>query len=70
MFGVDRALEALSRAQSPEGAGGLVDGLEKAVTGFVGGAPQSDDITVLALRYHGRTATALRAGWSGPDALA
>ena len=49
MFGTERLLAALSeqRAASPAS---LVKHIRKQVTNFAAGAPQSDDITMLAVR--------------------
>jgi serine phosphatase RsbU (regulator of sigma subunit) len=41
------------RMSSPVPAGEFVGGLVAAVHEFSGGAEQSDDITILALRFHG-----------------
>ena len=49
-FGEERLLDALDPALDPAM---LCDGLARAVHEFVGNAPQSDDITLLALRYDG-----------------
>jgi sigma-B regulation protein RsbU (phosphoserine phosphatase) len=53
-FNLQRAASALDLV----GPGGditrMVENLEKAITSFAGDAPQSDDITVLALRYVGQ----------------
>jgi sigma-B regulation protein RsbU (phosphoserine phosphatase) len=51
-FGDDR-LEAYLRAHCLEPAEELVSGLQRDVQEFAAGAPQSDDITALALRYLG-----------------
>ena len=49
-FGADRVAEALAMAGPKGDVASLVGGLADAVTRFAGDAPQSDDITVLALR--------------------
>ena len=51
-FGEERLEQYLS-AHAGEGAEPIVAGLHAAVQEFAEGAPQSDDITVLALRYLG-----------------
>ena len=52
LFGTDRLLEALNRAPdaAPEAA---IENVNEALRGFVGDAEQSDDITMLCLRYCG-----------------
>jgi len=50
-FGVDRVVEIVGRAgETGSRAEDVVDRLSKDVQAFVAGAPQSDDITVIALR--------------------
>lgn len=49
-FGEDRMLAALEPVLEPAA---LCNTLAQAVHEFAGNAPQSDDITLLALRYHG-----------------
>ncbi|WP_374605630.1 SpoIIE family protein phosphatase [Arenimonas sp.] len=49
-FGEDRLLDALDPALDPAS---LCETLAQSVHEFVGNAPQSDDITLLALRYDG-----------------
>ena len=51
MFDVGRAAKALSQAGSRGNVIEIVENLEKAIARFAGDAPQSDDITVLALHY-------------------
>jgi sigma-B regulation protein RsbU (phosphoserine phosphatase) len=51
-FGLER-LVAATAGLSHEAAPALTDGVLKAVRDFAGGAPQSDDITILTLRYLG-----------------
>jgi sigma-B regulation protein RsbU (phosphoserine phosphatase) len=53
LFGTERARQILSGLEPRGKAADLVVGLEDAVTAFVGEAPQSDDITVLALNFRG-----------------
>jgi len=52
IFGEERLIGCLNAADG-SGAAGLVDGIFTAVEGFVAGAPQSDDITVLAIGRRG-----------------
>lgn len=52
LFGNDRMKEALVR-YGPAGCIPLVEGISHELTAFVNGAEQSDDITMLALRYSG-----------------
>lgn len=52
-FKVARAAKALSQGGPHGGVIEIVENLEKAIGSFAGGAPQSDDITMLALRYKG-----------------
>jgi sigma-B regulation protein RsbU (phosphoserine phosphatase) len=56
-FGEMRLLDSASRHKRLEPAG-IVAALLEDVAAFVGEAPQSDDIAVLALRYRGPPATA------------
>jgi sigma-B regulation protein RsbU (phosphoserine phosphatase) len=51
-FGVER-LVATTAGLRREAASGLTDGVLKAVRAFASEAPQSDDITILTLRYLG-----------------
>jgi serine phosphatase RsbU (regulator of sigma subunit) len=51
-FGRDRLLEAVSSCHGQK-ADLVLERLLSAVARFSAGAPQADDITVLALRYHG-----------------
>jgi sigma-B regulation protein RsbU (phosphoserine phosphatase) len=51
-FGSQR-LEDCLRAHAAASAQELVGGVQAAVGEFAGGAPQADDITILALRYRG-----------------
>jgi serine phosphatase RsbU (regulator of sigma subunit) len=55
MFGDARVLE-LFKTKERRTAGGLVDDIVKAVDAFADGHPQSDDLTLLALVYHGDAA--------------
>ena len=56
MFGESRLIECVS-ASGTSGATELVQQVQQQVEQFVAGAPQSDDMTLLALRYHGRSST-------------
>jgi sigma-B regulation protein RsbU (phosphoserine phosphatase) len=58
MFNVERAAQALSQAGPHADMTALVDNLERAITAFSGNAPQSDDITVLALHHREDSAEA------------
>ena len=49
-FGTQRMLDA-TRRWRPEGEGPVTEGLLTSVQEFAGEASQSDDITVLTLRY-------------------
>jgi sigma-B regulation protein RsbU (phosphoserine phosphatase) len=60
LFGDDR-LRAFARTQTSTAPKDLIEGLFGAVHGFAGGEEQSDDITVLAVRYLGNKS----AGGSG-----
>ena len=51
MFGDDRLRETLD-ACGRRDAAGMVEAIRAAIRDFVGDAPQSDDITLLALSYH------------------
>ena len=53
LFGSDRLLKSLDTSSSSA----AVDSVRRAVAEFVGGAEQSDDITMLCLKYHGRPET-------------
>jgi sigma-B regulation protein RsbU (phosphoserine phosphatase) len=55
-FNVERAASALGQSAPEGGVVGMVDHLAGAITSFAGGTEQSDDITVLALRYRGEPA--------------
>jgi serine phosphatase RsbU (regulator of sigma subunit) len=50
MFGEDRLRETLDACRRQDAAG-MVEAVRAAIEGFVGDAPQSDDITLLALSY-------------------
>jgi len=54
LFGEER-LQAFAQAQAGAGPKELVEALFASVRRFAGGEEQSDDITVLALRYRGRS---------------
>ena len=47
----EHRLEAVLRAHAGCGSREVVGGVTEALRGFVGTAPQSDDITMLALRW-------------------
>jgi sigma-B regulation protein RsbU (phosphoserine phosphatase) len=51
-FSAPRAREVLSAAAS-EPVAGLVEALHRSIVAFAGGTLQTDDITMLALRYTG-----------------
>ena len=53
LFGEERLVLALNKnsAAAPEE---LLEYVREAIDGFVGGAPQFDDITMLAFRYNGK----------------
>jgi sigma-B regulation protein RsbU (phosphoserine phosphatase) len=53
-FGDDRLLD-VAQSAGDRSAQGLVDAIVSAVRGFTRGAPQSDDITVMVIRYLGCT---------------
>ena len=55
VYGMDGMTDALNRANGGTVAG-LLDALRADVRAFVGNAPQSDDITLLAVTYRGATA--------------
>ena len=52
MFGTDRMIEAL-RTRDDGTPGEILDAVRKAVSDFVGKAPQFDDLTMLCLEYRG-----------------
>jgi sigma-B regulation protein RsbU (phosphoserine phosphatase) len=52
LFGVERLVQAIERSRDREPRA-TCDAVREAVRAFAGGAPQSDDITILALRYDG-----------------
>jgi sigma-B regulation protein RsbU (phosphoserine phosphatase) len=52
-FEIDRIVEAVTPRRH-ESAAAITDGLLEAVRGFAGTAPQSDDITLMTLRYLSR----------------
>jgi sigma-B regulation protein RsbU (phosphoserine phosphatase) len=58
LFGADRIQESLDRAKPGITAQEITKALLSDVAGFVGGAVQSDDITLLVLRYAGVPAAA------------
>ena len=51
LFGNDRLLDALNAFTNPGGAEGLLGHVKSRVEEFVNSAPQSDDLTMLYLRY-------------------
>jgi sigma-B regulation protein RsbU (phosphoserine phosphatase) len=51
MFGEERLRETLDACRRQDAAG-MVEAVRAAIERFVGDAPQSDDITLLALSYH------------------
>lgn len=53
MFATERATDCLDALPADTGMHGLTDALHQAVVRFAGEAEQSDDITILALRYLG-----------------
>jgi sigma-B regulation protein RsbU (phosphoserine phosphatase) len=57
----ENRLEQLLTSMDTSDAGTVVDNAVAAVRAFEGEAEQADDITVLALEYHGRPEDALRA---------
>ena len=61
LFGIERTVEAALRTlqSSPRE---MVQTMGEAVKAFVGGAEQSDDLTMLAIRYRGMS-------HRGPDTL-
>ena len=52
LFGNEPTRQALAALQD-KNCSALVEGMQEALTAFVGGAEQSDDITMLAFRYFG-----------------
>ena len=57
-FGMERVRVALTQSFSPQnhrtvGPQALIDSMTQAVHHFVGDAPQSDDLTMLAIKYNG-----------------
>lgn len=52
MFGFERMTETLNKFKN-ETTQGIVDGIRKSVSSFVGDAPQFDDLTMLCFRYNG-----------------
>lgn len=53
LFAIERTLDALNQCPPDTPSEGLVAALTRAVVAFSGEADQSDDITILALRYMG-----------------
>jgi len=54
LFGTDRMLSALNRDSGAEPET-LLRNLRQDIDGFVGGAPQFDDLTMMCLHYTGRS---------------
>jgi len=52
MYGLDRVL-AIARRHLQESPSILVDSIRADVAAFTGGAPQRDDLTLLAVRFDG-----------------
>lgn len=59
MYGDHRLLEAAGRIEGTA-ARGFAEGLKKDLDAFVGGAEQSDDITMLALFYKGKNSSTIQ----------
>lgn len=55
-YSAKRLQQALTRLRD-ESATGMVKGIQEDVAGFVAGAPQTDDITMLAMRFLGKSAS-------------
>lgn len=53
-FSLERTVQVLDGLPPSESAEGIVDALKQAVFRFAAEAPQSDDVTILALRYGAR----------------
>ena len=51
LFGIKRILAAIEEADKERPAS-IIDHLSSAVSGFVSGAEQNDDLTMIAIRYH------------------
>jgi sigma-B regulation protein RsbU (phosphoserine phosphatase) len=64
-YGDERLLECLGRLQDAS-AKQLVEGLVESVRQFADGAPQSDDISVLAIRWTATHTSGLRSGLAAP----
>ncbi|MBP2230381.1 sigma-B regulation protein RsbU (phosphoserine phosphatase) [Azospirillum agricola] len=67
MYGDARLVEAVGRQASATARGGL-DGVLADVAGFTAGAPQSDDITCLVLRWRGAAPDGASAAAASMDA--
>ena len=52
LYGTDRMLDALNREPEADPEN-LLHNVRASVDGFVGDAPQFDDLTMLAFKYHG-----------------
>lgn len=61
LFKVNRLNDALVGLSPGYTAHTIIEGVLTAVSNFVSGHPQSDDITLLALRWHGPTGSAIPA---------
>jgi phosphoserine phosphatase RsbU/P len=55
MYGIERTVESLGRVSSLAPTAGYIERLLEDVDGFVADAAQADDITLLALTWHGAT---------------
>ena len=53
LFGTDRMLEALN-SRTCEHPREVIDVMDRAISDFVGSAPQFDDLTMLCVRYNGQ----------------
>jgi sigma-B regulation protein RsbU (phosphoserine phosphatase) len=58
-FGDERAVTCLAEMAAPECADAIIERLLREVRAFAGGAPQSDDIAVVCIRYLGRAGPAV-----------
>lgn len=68
LFGIERTVESLTRVPATAPPAGYIERLLGDVDRFVADATQADDITVLALTWHGEAAgTELRIGSQLPD---
>ena len=53
LFGEERLISALNMNSSAD-PGEILNNVKTSIDGFVGDAPQFDDITMLAFRYNGK----------------